>query len=49
MTTFVHADTRPGVYAFNTGGVRKWIIGEKDLNLNMNSRFKSDRTILISI
>jgi hypothetical protein len=29
MTIFVLLNTIPGVYAFNTRGVRKWIINEK--------------------
>jgi hypothetical protein len=33
MTIFVGNDTVPGVYAFNTQGVRKWIINEKSLFL----------------
>jgi hypothetical protein len=49
MITFVLHNTKPGVYAFNTRGVRKWIIGEKDLNLKKNSSFESARTVLISI
>jgi hypothetical protein len=34
MTIFVLHHIPPGVYAFNTRGVRKWIIGEKSLILN---------------
>jgi hypothetical protein len=41
ITIFDLYDTLPGVYAFNTRGVRKWIIGEKSLNLIQDSRFKT--------
>jgi hypothetical protein len=33
MSIFVLHDTTPVVYAFNTRGVRKWIIDEKGLIL----------------
>jgi len=33
MTILALHDTVPGVYAFNTRGVRKWIIDEKGLIL----------------
>jgi hypothetical protein len=33
IPTFVYQDTPQGVYGFITLGVRKWIIGEKDIIL----------------
>jgi hypothetical protein len=38
MTKFVGYEIIPGVYAFNTCGVRKWIIAEKDLILMQEYR-----------
>jgi hypothetical protein len=39
MAILVLHEELPGVYAFNTGGVRKWIIGEKSLFLIQEYRF----------
>jgi hypothetical protein len=43
MTIFVLHDTMPGVYGFNTRGVRKWIIDEKGLILIQEYQVKSWR------
>lgn len=37
IAKFVRLDSRLGVYAFSTGGVRKWIIGKKVLHLNIKA------------
>jgi len=43
MSIFVLHIIIPGVYAFNTRGVRKWIIGEKGLILIQEYQVKSLR------
>jgi hypothetical protein len=43
MIIFVLHDTIPGVYDFNTRGVRKWIIDEKGLILIKEYQVKSLR------
>ena len=43
MIIFMLYETIPGVYAFNTRGVRKWIINEKGLLLIQEYQVKSLR------